>query len=182
MTEEPVAVLVVDGTVVVVFADGDVVEVAGPVVLVDVDVVEVDEAPVDVDVSPGAERAPPALTEDPFVVVVLEAMPRVRGADFVWKASTPASPAAVATATIGPRFMGFVSLWEYSQDRPASQCESLVVDPVIGNAELASGTHGGVAEPSGPADVDVSLREVGDEMPERPSIEAHLVALADHLV
>jgi hypothetical protein len=110
LTEEPVAVFVVDGAVVVVLVDGDVVELAGPVVLVAGEVVDespglvvVDEEPLDV--PPVEEPAPEALTEDPFGIVALEAMPRVRGADLVWNASTPASPANVATATIGARFI-----------------------------------------------------------------------------
>jgi hypothetical protein len=131
LTEGPVTVLVADGAVVVVLVDGAVVVPAGLVVLVDGDVVEVspeavvevdevDEEPVDLEIPTGEEPAPPELTEDPFEVVVLEAMPRVRGADLVWNASTPASPAAVATATMGARFMGLVSLSQSSCDRPVS--------------------------------------------------------------
>jgi hypothetical protein len=124
LTEDPVTVFVADLAVVVVLVDGEIVvvvlvdgevdgEVAGVVVLVDGDIVAaapevvggVDEETVASDT--GEE---PALPEDPFGAVALEVTPRVRGADLVWNTSTPASPAKVATATIGARFMAFVSL------------------------------------------------------------------------
>jgi hypothetical protein len=124
LTEGPVAVLVADGTVV---------ELAGPVVLVDGEVVDgapllvvvdVDEDPPDSDVPPGEEPAPAEVVEGPLKAVALGAMPRVRGADFVWNASTPASPVNVATATIGARFIGFVPLSQVSCDRPSQKANA----------------------------------------------------------
>jgi hypothetical protein len=116
LTEEPVTVLFADGVVVVVvLVEGDVVELAGLVVLVDGEVVDVAPAGVVVeegeplDVPLGEDPAPAELAEDPFEAGALEVMPRVRGADLVWNASTPASPATVATATIGARFICFVA-------------------------------------------------------------------------
>jgi hypothetical protein len=164
-----VAVLFADGNVVVVVAD------APPGVVV----VEEEEL---LDVPPGEEPAPAEFAEDPFTAVALEAVPRVSGADLVWNASTPASPATVDTATIVTRFIGFGSLFQVSWNRLTSQCESLVVDAVTWNAEATSCTHDAIAESSRSADIDVSVREVWDEMPERPSIKAHLVARTDHLV
>jgi hypothetical protein len=187
-----VAVLVVDGIVVVVVVDDDDdAELAGPVVLVDgkvvvevlLGVVVVEEEPVDLEVPPDEEPASPESTAESLEVVALEAMPRVRGADLVWKASTPASPAAVATATIGARrLMEYVALSTSTRDRPISQREHFVVDPVARNSEPFSGYHDGVAEPSGSADVDVSLRQVRNELSKRACVQAHLVARADYLV
>jgi hypothetical protein len=63
----------------------------------------------------GGELAPLELfpADDPVVVVVVEPCvveapdrePRLRGADFVWKPSTPISPTTVAPMTTGARFM-----------------------------------------------------------------------------
>jgi len=113
-----VAVLVDDGTVVVVLVEDEPTELAGLVVLVDGELAELllglvvvgDEDPVDADVPPDDVPAPAMLAEEPFDAVVPAEIPSVRGADLVWNARTPARPAMVATATMGARFIGFVVL------------------------------------------------------------------------
>jgi len=189
-----VAVLFADGAVVVVLVDGDVVELAGLVVVVVVDGEVVDGEVVDapaaavveeeepLDVPPGEDPAPAVFAEDPFEAVVLEAMPTVSGADFVWNASTPASPASVATATIGARFICLVSCSQVSCDRPVSERERLEMDLVIRRAQPTRGRHDGVGETAGSTDVNVSFSEVWDEVPKRSGIETHLGVRTDHLV
>ena len=103
MTAAPVTVFVFEGEVVVVcggkvvlggaVVDGAVVDlVGGPVVVVE-------------DGWLGVEPAEVVVVEEPPVARDPDAVPMVKGADFVWKLSTPTSPATVAATTIVARFI-----------------------------------------------------------------------------
>lgn len=87
------AVRVADGAVVAVPDEGVVVrlDVGGELVPLDA----------------GGDPAATDLVGDPEAAEAPGTEPRVRGADFVWKESTPASPATVAAITIGARFIEF---------------------------------------------------------------------------
>jgi hypothetical protein len=80
-------------------------------------VVEGEDVPVGLDPLFGGEAAATEVGEAPRVTAALRAaVPSVSGVDFVWKLSTPASPATVATVTIGARLIVLVSCCQVSRD------------------------------------------------------------------
>jgi hypothetical protein len=122
LTAGPVALLVVGGAVVDVLVeeldgglvDGAVEVLAGCVVVlveggrgavVDDDEVDWGGGFVPLELFPGGDPVATGVVGEPRVADALGREPIVRGADFVWKASTPARPATVAAITIGVRLI-----------------------------------------------------------------------------
>jgi hypothetical protein len=80
-------------------------------------VVEAEDDPVGLDPLFGGDAPAAEVGEEPRVAAaLLAAVPSVSGADFVWKPSTPASPATVATVTIGARLIVLLSCCQVSRD------------------------------------------------------------------
>jgi hypothetical protein len=79
-------------------------------------VVEGEDDPVELDPLFGGDAAATEVGEEPRVAALRAAVPSVSGADFVWKLSTPASPATVATVTIGARLIVLLSCCQVSRD------------------------------------------------------------------
>lgn len=89
--------------------------VAGVVTVVDGEVVD------DVGSFTGGPPEPAVVegVEGDELALTFGEIPSVSGADLVWNASTPASPAIVVMATMGARFIGLISLSQMSSDSAA---------------------------------------------------------------
>ena len=143
---------------------------------------DVGGAPEPVDPGPGGGAAARDVEEEPR----LEAPgrpPRVRLADFVWKLSTPTSPAAVAAMTMGARLIeGILSSVHIGSEPPGLERKRFFVDPAAGHSEFQRGGDHALAEAIGPTDIDITGRELRNQSSQGAGIEANLVARADDLV
>jgi hypothetical protein len=95
----------------------------------------------------------------------------------LWNASTPMRPATVAVITIGARLTAPGLRCRSSAVRPfqASETERLCVDLLGVRPELLRGVGDLGGEPAGPANVHVTVCDIGHERPKRPGVEPDLV-------